>query len=331
MPETLKPLVSVIVPNFNHAPYLELRLRSIVAQEFRDFELILLDDASTDGSRELCCAFADEHPCILVLNETNSGSPFKQWRTGIDKAAGKYIWIAESDDVATPDFLKSIVQLMEQNPACGLAYCNSMRIDAGGRTLRKVTDTFSESGPLHWNESHLANGRNELQQFMLYENTVPNASAVVFRRSTYDAAGGVDATMTFSADWKLWASMMTISSVAYTAATLNYFRCHDRSVRASVKAWPALAEALNVMRHITSQLSLSASIKQRLDLRIWVLYLDAFTRKFPTLQEFRATAELARKLHAGLSFEIAWLLLGRMFNASVKRIAALIRTATDKS
>lgn len=322
------PLVSVIVPGFNHARFLETRLTSIAEQSFKDFELILLDDASTDGSREIFRRFAGLRACTLVLNDENSGSAFRQWAKGIRHAKGKYIWIAESDDVAAPEFLESMVELLEQYPGCGFAYCNSLKVDVTGRSLGVITESFSESAPLHWESSYVASGREELKRFMLLENTIPNASAVVFRRSIYDAAGGVDETMKLSADWKLWGSIMAISDVAYSATLLNQFRCHDQSVRASRKAWPGLAEDLSVMRHITRYLELSPLMKQRLDVRFWVLLLEAFRRKFPTFREAHATAKIARELHLNLSPGIVWRLLGRIFSACVKRVASLTRPTT---
>lgn len=78
------PTVSVIVPNYCHAPYLEQRIESILQQTFQDFELILLDDCSTDGSREILERYRN-HPKVsgIFYNERNSGSPFKQWKKGL--------------------------------------------------------------------------------------------------------------------------------------------------------------------------------------------------------------------------------------------------------
>ncbi|HET6990511.1 MAG TPA: glycosyltransferase family 2 protein, partial [Bacteroidia bacterium] len=100
------PLVSVILPNYNHARFLEQRIKSILSQTFRDFEIIILDDCSTDNSREIIDRYrSDEKISHVIFNETNSGSAFSQWKKGIQSASGTYIWIAESDDFCDPDFL----------------------------------------------------------------------------------------------------------------------------------------------------------------------------------------------------------------------------------
>ncbi len=101
------PKLSVIVPNYNHSQYLKERLDSIFHQTFQDFEVILLDDASTDDSVDILGYYStNEKVSHFVINQENTGSPFKQWAKGLKLATGKYIWIAESDDSCEPDFLE---------------------------------------------------------------------------------------------------------------------------------------------------------------------------------------------------------------------------------
>ncbi len=85
------PLVSIIIPNFNHSRFLRERLESVFNQTFEDFEVILLDDASTDSSVEILEEYAkDPRVSHLVVNKENSGSPFRQWQRGIELSQGKY-------------------------------------------------------------------------------------------------------------------------------------------------------------------------------------------------------------------------------------------------
>ena len=94
------PTVSVIVPNYNHARYLRQRIESVLGQTYQDFEVILLDDCSTDESRSVLGEYAKDPRVRIEFNEKNSGSTFKQWNKGVRLARGEYIWIAESDDYA---------------------------------------------------------------------------------------------------------------------------------------------------------------------------------------------------------------------------------------
>ena len=96
------PRVTVVTPNYNHARYLPERIDSILAQTFQDFELLILDNASTDDSREVIGSYARHQNVRAIFNAENNGSPYKQWKLGLSQTKGEYIWFAESDDYADP-------------------------------------------------------------------------------------------------------------------------------------------------------------------------------------------------------------------------------------
>ena len=104
-------LISIILPNYNHAIYLIDRLDSIFNQTYQNFEVIILDDASTDDSLAILNMYRN-HPKVsnFIRNEKNTGSPFKQWAKGLRLAKGDLIWIAESDDDCDLNFLESQVK-----------------------------------------------------------------------------------------------------------------------------------------------------------------------------------------------------------------------------
>src|SRR5690349_18391470 len=108
------PEVSVIVPAYNHEPYLKQRLDSVFSQRFDNFEVIILDDHSSDNSVDVIKQYSHQPKLKKIdVNTRNSGSPFIQWQKGFELAAGKYVWIAESDDWAEPDFLEKMVPLLK--------------------------------------------------------------------------------------------------------------------------------------------------------------------------------------------------------------------------
>lgn len=120
------PFFSVIIPNYNHAPFLRERIDSVLNQTFEDFEVILLDDKSKDDSCDILQSYASNpHVVYVVLNEENSGSTFKQWHKGFDLSKGKYIWIAESDDFANLHFLQKAFEIIEKENDVVLAYFKS--------------------------------------------------------------------------------------------------------------------------------------------------------------------------------------------------------------
>src|SRR6185437_10099936 len=225
------PKVSVVIPNYNHARFLRKRIDSILAQTFQDFELILLDDCSTDDSRSILSSYSDgPHVSANQFNEENSGSTFKQWNKGVRLARGEYVWIAESDDYASERMLGCLVALLDADPKVAFAYCRSWRVS--GDQLDGFGDYYLGYVDAHrWTADYFADGKEECRKYFVRVNPVPNASAVVFRRALYEQVGGPDESLRLCADWKLWAAMALRGRIAYLGEPLNYFRFHDASVR----------------------------------------------------------------------------------------------------
>jgi glycosyltransferase involved in cell wall biosynthesis len=229
-PDVIMPRVSVIIPNYNHCLYLGNRIESVLRQTFQDFEVILLDDHSTDASVSIIKSY-EGHPKVskIILNETNSGSTFKQWNTGIQEAEGEYIWIAESDDWADEAFLEMLVSQAEAYPSAGIVYCESWAVDEKGVLICKVSNF--EVDPDRWKSDFFNLGQDECARYLVLHNTIPNASAVLFQKKVYLEAGMADESMRLAGDWLQWVRMLLISDVAFVARPLNYYRTHNATVR----------------------------------------------------------------------------------------------------
>jgi glycosyltransferase involved in cell wall biosynthesis len=224
----MNPLVSVIIPNYNHERFLSQRLKSVFEQTYENFEVILLDDCSSDGSREILQTYVS-HPktSCLVFNEKNSGSPFAQWEKGIGLAKGDYIWIAESDDFSETDFLEKLMPLFSKKENIGLVYSRSNNVDENGNFF-EVFWPDSLDGQ-RWKSSHYNDGKEEVRNFLKFRNTVPNASACIFKKQNFDF--DKMKTMFFSGDWLFWATIMLSSNVYFCSDVLNHFRFHDKTTR----------------------------------------------------------------------------------------------------
>src|SRR5262249_27137866 len=157
-------------------------------QTFQDFELILLDDCSTDESRSILSEYASEVRVRLEFNEVNSGSPFKQWNKGVRLARGKYIWIAESDDYADARLLERSVEVLDGDPQIAFVFCRSWSVSHDGN-LEGFADSHLSSGRSRCTQDFCADGQEECRTHFAISNPVPNASAVVSRRSVYEAVG----------------------------------------------------------------------------------------------------------------------------------------------
>jgi len=229
------PLVSIIVPNYNHAHFLPERLSSIRNQTFSNYELIILDDASSDQSLSVIRAELADFPHQLIINKQNSGSPCSQWLKGIKQARGRYVWIAESDDSCSPDFLACMIDLINQGS--NLAYCKSLAIDKNSNPLHEIPYWPSKHFPGQWQQAFRLPVKVFRQSYMLSVNCIPNASAVVFERMPALACldiADILAKKLYTGDWIFWIHLLGLlnGTVSYSSEELSFFRHHPASTRA---------------------------------------------------------------------------------------------------
>ncbi|TWI05951.1 glycosyltransferase involved in cell wall biosynthesis [Luteimonas cucumeris] len=241
----MPPEVSVIVPNYNHAPYLVQRIDSVLAQTCQDFELILLDDCSTDDSRTLLERYRS-HPKVshLVCNEQNSGSTFKQWDKGIALAQGRYIWIAESDDWCEPTFLETMLEGIRQDDDCVLSYCQAYFVGPEGR--------------LNWQSHHdrlseLVEGGDFIRRYMA-PISIYNASMVLWRKDRYPSIPRDFTRYRFCGDWMFWIALARLGKVHISGKLLDYYRQHPDNVSSGVyRSGLNFVEELEVLNWMFSE------------------------------------------------------------------------------
>ncbi len=227
-----KPVVSVIVPNYNHGRYLPERLSSIFSQTFRDFEVIILDDGSSDNSLEVVEQYREHADVRIVRNERNSGSTFKQWLKGIDLVRADIVWIAESDDGCEPDFVEAMLEALH-DPRVRLAYANSHVWNDRSLVVGDYTSTdyLQSLSPTKWTQSYQVSAEQEINDGLGVKNTILSASSVMFKK--FELSAGVRTqleTMKIAGDWYFFIHAIAGGDVSYTPRKLNYHRRHDESV-----------------------------------------------------------------------------------------------------
>jgi len=199
-------------------------------QTYKEFELLILDDNSTDDSRKIIGEYVTKHPEIKTyFNDSNSGNPFIQWNRGVDLSKGEYIWIAESDDYAEPEFLEKTVQVLAEDQNTGLVFTDSRIINE----QKGIEYLASERRKVFSNDRlegcfNDTKGRTKSMRPLL-ENPIVNVSSVLFRRSKLADAGGVDPSMKFCGDWLTYIRIFLISDIQYIREPLNTFRLHSLS------------------------------------------------------------------------------------------------------
>lgn len=222
------PKISVIIPNYNHARYLMTRIESVLNQTFQDFEVIILDDLSTDNSREIIESYRN-HPKIsqLIFNAENSGSTFLQWDKGIQIAKGEWIWIAESDDWCEITLLENLVRGIENNPNIGLAYVQSI-------FFYEQTGYFVPAISEIKDEEIIEKGFLVSKKLLPY-NSLLNAGMAIFKKELFYKVNPVYKEYKLAGDWVFWAEISQNCDTFVCGKALNYFRMHPVKVTFNTK------------------------------------------------------------------------------------------------
>jgi len=180
------PAVSVVMTAYNVGAYIGAAIESALAQTFRDFELIVMDDGSTDGTLRVAERFTDRR--IRVQRSAHRGAA-TQLRDGIEQTNGRYIALLDGDDLWSPNKLERHVQFLDTQPIADLSFSWSRTIDEEGRDTGITSRMWN--GPISLPE-------------LLAENVIGNSSALVFRRSALMAAGGIDPAFEACYDLDAW-------------------------------------------------------------------------------------------------------------------------------
>lgn len=217
------PLVSVIIPNYNHAPYLDQRIQSVLNQTYDNFEVIILDDKSPDNSVEVINHYASNpHVSHIVVNKENSGSTFVQWNRGLELAKGEIIWIAESDDYCDSTFLADCVREFCAVPECAVAYCTSEYVDAQNNDL----GTY-----IHYDQPvYHMDGKDFIRERNAFGCAIWNASSAIFSKKAALAINKRYQTYKMCGDKLFWILMAEQGNVVHVNKVMNYFRQHQNKV-----------------------------------------------------------------------------------------------------
>lgn len=214
----MEPLVSVIIPNYNHAKFLKQRFDSVLKQTYQKFEIIVLDDKSNDDSIDIIKQYeGNEHISHIVFNDKNCGSPFKQWQKGFDLAKGELIWIAESDDACEDSLLELLVNEFHDDPKCVVAFCKSITINSDGQMIGEK----GMGGSFHMD------GLSFIEKYLYRYCYISNASSAIFKNDTLKEVDSRFTSFRGSGDWLFWIEISKCGNVAYLDRPLNFFRIHD--------------------------------------------------------------------------------------------------------
>jgi hypothetical protein len=225
--------VSVVVPNYNYENYLCKRLRSIIGQQYPIYEIVFLDDASSDNSIKLAEGLLSEYLGLtkIIVNDSNSGSVFKQWAKGITLSQGEYIWIAEADDSASPLMLPQLMASFIEDGQVVLSFCDSMFVDGNDEWQGFYSDAhiqYAHDSEVRGYFEGIYEGCLFTEQYLSLRNSIPNASAVVVKKSAIKSEC-LSQLITFKTcgDWYFYITLLMEGKAACNTMPMNFFHRHS--------------------------------------------------------------------------------------------------------
>jgi glycosyltransferase involved in cell wall biosynthesis len=209
------PKVSVIIPSYNSAPFLDETIQSVVDQTFKDFELIIVDDCSTDDTDAVVKKYLIDSRISYYKNTTNMGLA-GNWNKALKYAKGDYIKLLCSDDKFHPQLLEKFVLIMDQYPTVSLV--SSYREEFG---LAKVRNE-----PPY---THLQKGQKIITESLKQRNWIGEPTCVMFRKKNLKF-GDFNPQYIYYIDWDMWLRQLTIGDCYIIPEILSYFRVHEKQV-----------------------------------------------------------------------------------------------------
>jgi glycosyltransferase involved in cell wall biosynthesis len=217
--------ISVVIPCYNYGHYLPACVQSVLSQHGVEVDVLIIDDASTDGSADVARSIAAENNWVrTICHETNKGH-IATYNEGLSLATGDYVALLSADDLLTEGSLLRASQLMSAHSSVGLAYGYSVDFaDDERRPARTVASSWTIWQGHDWIADRCKSGRNALRS--------PEA---VMRTGVLRELGGYRADLPHAADFEMWMRAATISDVGYIGgADQAYYRVHPNNMHSSV-------------------------------------------------------------------------------------------------
>lgn len=257
--------VSVIIPNYNYESFIEQRLLSIINQTVKPYEIIFLDDVSSDNSVNLARKILNESNIKhkIIVNQQNVGC-FGQWINGIKEAEGEIIWIAEADDLCESVMLERLLPAFKDQEV-NLSYAQSQIIDEYSNKVNyRYTQYTDDLSIDKWLEPYCIDGKDEVVQGLGIKNTIPNASAVLMRASALDGIEQELGNYRIGGDWFGYLFVLKQGKISFTPDILNYHRRHSQSIISrNEQRIDLYSELLNIKQYIIDTYELPVSMLDR--------------------------------------------------------------------
>lgn len=267
MVNTNNPRVSVCIPTFNHAHYLNDAIESVLGQTFADYELLVVDNCSTDSTRDVVAVYASRDARVKYFcNESNVG-PQENLNRCLLHASGEFVKILCADDLLEPSCLEESVLALERRPDARLVASARLLVDNDLQPMRIAG--YSD-------RDVVVDGRAMINFSLFNGNYIGEPSAVMFRKK--DAARGFNTDCRLLIDLEMWLHLLEKGPLCYLAKPLNRFRQHaDQETRNAISSFDFIDEELALFKKYINEEYVQASVVNRLKWKFklaWMLPLS---------------------------------------------------------
>jgi len=226
--------ISVVMPCYNSAPFLREAVDSVLGQTCPEGELVVVDDGSTDDSRDILRGYGDR---IRVIEQANRG-PYPARNAGLKIARGEFVAFLDADDWWSPDFLEKLHGALVGHPEAALAYCGWQNVGATERSTEPFVPPDYQAG-------------DKLEAFLRAASPWPIHAALV-RRAALEAVGGFDTSLHSCMDYDLWLRLAATRPIVRVPEVLAFYRFHGGGQITS-KEWVQARNVWLVKRKFVAQ------------------------------------------------------------------------------
>ena len=220
----IQPLISVLICTYNGKQYLEQTIDSVLVQTYSNFEIVVVDDGSSDGTPELIASLAEKHPRIRPFYRTNHGLPACR-NLSFAQARGEWIAIIDQDDLCYPNRLERQLEVARGNPSARLIFCDVDFIDENDKVMDRHLAKFNLPGTLI--------PKGQAGNLLLKLGCYVDSEAFFMHRESAMTLGLMDESLRYACDYEYFIRAGLTVDFAYTPETLAAWRIHANQATAT--------------------------------------------------------------------------------------------------
>jgi len=271
----MKPIISVIMPVYNGQKYVGEAIESILSQTYKNFEFIIIDDGSNDGTTDILKHYHKNDKRIIILqNQENKGVAYSR-NKGIATAQGKYIAVMDSDDISVDTRFDLEIDFLETHPEIGAVGSNYRKITMNG-DLTDFQTSYS-----------LSPGINRWRLFFANQHCHP---ATMIRRDLFERFRvKYDENIQYAVDYDLWFQINEVSKIANIPNILHYLRSHKNSLTKSNPQKVQASDAAIIMNYVRKHTNLNFPDRLGIGMK--------YSKKIAKLEDARQISQIILKLY----------------------------------